>query len=102
MRRSSVITSDQIINSFTQILDLYKSSPDRVRHPLRVGSAFLGAYILPYRVYPGKRIAHNFRECLCSPDPDPEKQIRRVASYQGMLKHFNSIWFVRGCVCPRF
>lgn len=58
--------------------------------PLEHGFAFLGAYILPYRVYPGKRLVANYRDCLIHPVPDRVKQQGRVVSYMGTMRHYDA------------
>lgn len=57
--------------------------------PVRGGFPFLGAFILPWRMYPGRRIVKNFRECVRNPLQDVESQWSRFQSYCGLLKHFD-------------
>ena len=50
--------------------------------PVTNGFPFLGAYLLPYRTYPGRRIVGNFRQAIIQPDRDPQKQENRRTGLQ--------------------
>ena len=57
--------------------------------PVTNGFPFPGAFILPYRTYPGRRIVGNFRRAIMQPDKDPQKQENRITSYKGLFSHFD-------------
>ncbi len=52
------------------------------------GFPFLGAYILPYRTYPGRRIAHNAQMAFKCKNSNTALQKAREISYLGLLGHF--------------
>ena len=57
--------------------------------PASYGFNFLGVYILPYRVYPGRRLLRNCSAALLRhPDSFPEHR-KRLVSYRGMFTHLN-------------
>lgn len=56
--------------------------------PVQNGFAFLGAYVLPYRTCPSRRIVANFRECLLHPLADSVKQRARLTSYRGLFGRY--------------
>ncbi|WP_109735013.1 MULTISPECIES: RNA-directed DNA polymerase [unclassified Fibrobacter] len=58
--------------------------------PIQKGFPMLGAYILPYRTYPGRRTVKNFVECVKNPCRDEDKQKSRVQSYLGYMGHYNA------------
>lgn len=57
--------------------------------PVNNGFAFLGGYILPWRVYPGRRLAANVLSCLRNPVQPIWRQNNRLISYRGFLKHYD-------------
>lgn len=57
--------------------------------PVSSGAQFLGAFVLPWRTYPGRRTVQNFRESLLHPDPDAARQKMRETSYRGILGKFS-------------
>lgn len=79
-----------IRNFLLQELKLSLNENKTKLQPVQNGFAFLGAYILPWRVYPSRRIVKNFRKCICEPVDDKELQKARVESYLGLLKYFDS------------
>lgn len=56
--------------------------------PVVSGIPFLGAFVLPWRIYLGRRSVQNFWRCILYPDPDPCRQRHREISYRGMMWHF--------------
>ena len=50
--------------------------------PVEHGAAFLGAYVLPYRTYAGRRVMGNYRAVLRTP---VETGWNRLVSYWGLL-----------------
>ena len=58
--------------------------------PIQNGFSFLGAYILPWRMYPSRRVVKNFRNCVNSPLDDVYLQGCRMESYLGLLKHYDA------------
>jgi hypothetical protein len=72
--------------------------PRKIRlQPASRGFSFLGAYLLPYRCYPGRRIVKNYRQCLVKPCQDRIFQNQRIQSYQGLLQHFNCRSLLETC-----
>lgn len=72
--------------------------PRKIRlQPASRGFSFLGAYLLPYRCYPGKRIVKNYRQCLANPCQDQICQSQRIKSYRGLLEHFNCRSLLENC-----
>ena len=58
--------------------------------PLKNGFAFLGAFLKPGRIYPGRRIAKNAVRAFMHPRKDWWKNRERVVSYCGLLGHYNT------------
>lgn len=59
--------------------------------PVARGFPFLGAYILPHRVYAGRRLVRNYLCSLKSTQGTPgTRAASRVQSYLGLLGHFNT------------
>lgn len=58
--------------------------------PASCGFSFLGVYILPYRVYPGKRLRKSSIESLkgCR---DEDEYLKKFKSYKGFYKHLNGM-----------
>jgi len=84
-----------LLKAISQIREFLSKDLKLTLHPRKIrlqqaakGFDFLGTHILPFHLLPGKRIAGNFRECIFSPLPNPEKQAQRVQSYLGLLTHF--------------
>ena len=91
----------RLLNIIEPVRDFLRDELSLTLHPRKIslqpasrGFAFLGAYVLPYRVYPGRRIRHHFFDSLHHPLPDPELQDARMQSYRGLLGHFDS-WRMR-------
>lgn len=81
---------EQIRNFVTLRLTL-KLHPKKVYlQPVQNGFAFFGVYILPWRVYPGRRIVRNFRECVANPSSDLFCQAARLLSYRGYMGHYDA------------
>lgn len=59
------------------------------------GFSFLGAFILPWRIYPSRRLVKSFKRCLKCPWQPAWRQKNRVISYCGLLGHFNSFNLLR-------
>ena len=83
-----------LLNAIGPIRNFLRKRLHLTLHPRKIelqpavhGFPFLGAYILPYRTYPGRRVIANFRDCLRHPLPDQCKQAQRVQSYLGLLGH---------------
>lgn len=57
------------------------------------GFDFLGAFALPYRTYPGRRIVANFKECLRRSASFNGQS--RIVSYCGLLGHFDAFGMQR-------
>ncbi len=79
-----------------RIRDFLKSELFLTLHPQKIylqsvlnGFPFLGAFILPWRTYPGRRIMKNFKICVHNPLEDALSQRFRLQSYCGLLKHFD-------------
>lgn len=92
----------KLIDSIPQIRGYLKEKLRLELHPKKIylqpvqkGFAFLGAFILPHRVYPGRRLIRNFRECQRNPLPNPKEQGNRLASYLGCFSHFDSYGIVQ-------
>lgn len=91
-----------LLDAVDQIRDFVASQLALNLHPKKVylqpvqnGFAFLGVYILPWRVYPGRRIVRNFRECVAKPSADLLCQAARLQSYHGYMSHYDAnilIW----------
>ncbi len=62
--------------------------------PVRNGFPFLGAFILPWRVYPGNRLVKNFVQSLHKPAKNATLQKSKMVSYRGILAHFDAYGFV--------
>jgi retron-type reverse transcriptase len=82
-----------LLNAISQIREFLSRELKLTLHPKKIklqsaskGFAFLGAYISPFHLHIGKRIASNFRDCIFSPLSNPQKQAQRVQSYLGLLK----------------
>lgn len=82
--------------AITQIRDFLKDKLKLTLHPKKIylqpitnGFPFLGAFILPHRIYPGRRIVGNFRQAVFKPDKDTAKQANRITSYKGLFSHFD-------------
>lgn len=80
-----------------QIRDFLKNQLELTLHPKKIylqpvtnGFPFLGAFILPHRIYPGRRIVGNMKQVVLHPDKDPEKQKSRINSYKGLFSHLDS------------
>ena len=81
------------------ITEISKFLKDRLKltlHPKKIylqpvtnGFPFLGAFILPHRTYPGRRVVGNFRQAIMHPDKDANKQKNRITSYKGVFSHFD-------------
>jgi hypothetical protein len=66
-----------------------------VLHPRKIklqradnGFAFLGAYIYPNKIFAGRRVIKNFKECVYNPDAGWEKQYCKIQSYMGLMSRF--------------
>jgi len=84
-----------LLSAVSQIRDFLSKELKLNLHPRKIrlqqaakGFDFLGAYVLPFNLLPGKRIAGNFRECVFNSFSNFEKQEQRVQSYLGLLGHF--------------
>lgn len=82
--------------AIVQIRDYLKDKLKLTLHPKKIylqpvtnGFPFLGAYILPHRIYPGRRIAGNFKKAVLQPDKDAARQANRITSYKGLFSHFD-------------
>ncbi|MCX7023449.1 MAG: reverse transcriptase/maturase family protein [Spirochaetes bacterium] len=92
-----------------RLLDLHPRKI-RLQHYAK-GVPFLGAYILPGRVYPGHRLRRNFRDVIDrhdavvddhAHDGDEIRSFRSsINSYLGILKHANSWRFRVGLLRAR-
>lgn len=88
---------EQLLKCVGQIRNFLKERLLLTLHPKKIylqqvdkGFSFLGAYVLPWRVYPSRRTVKNFRECVHHPVVDESKQNSRVQSYLGYMSHYNS------------
>ena len=82
--------------SITEIQVFLKEKLSLNLHPKKIhlqaldkGFPFLGAYLLPHRIYVGKRIKHNAKRAFLNYDIDGCFNDSQQ-SYLGLLKHFDS------------
>lgn len=87
---------DVLKQSIPQIRDYLKNDLKLTLHPKKIylqpvtnGFPFLGAFILPHRIYPGRRIVGNFRKAVLKPDKDVIRQANMITSYKGLFTHFD-------------
>ena len=93
-----LIHSDKEVlkKAISKIRDFLKDNLKLTLHPRKIylqpvtnGFPFLGAFILPHRTYPGRRIVSNFQQAVMHPDKDLCKQENRITSYKGLFSHFD-------------
>jgi len=84
-----------LLDAISQIRKFMLDKLKLILHPKKIklqpaskGFSFLGAYIYPNYLKLGKRMEHNFRECIFKPSASKGKQARIIQSYLGLLKHF--------------
>ena len=93
---------DVLKQAIPQIRDFLKNQLKLTLHPKKIylqpitnGFPFLGAFILPYRIYPGKRVVGNMKQAVLQPDKDPDKQKSRITSYKGLFSHLDSYMLLK-------
>ncbi len=79
-----------------KIRDFLKDQLKLTLHPRKIylqpvtnGFPFLGAFLLPHRIYPGRRIVGNFKQTIRQPDKNACLQKQRINSYKGLFSHFD-------------
>ena len=87
---------DVLLESIPKIRRFLKEKLNLELHPKKIslqpaynGFLFLGAYILPYRMYPSRRIVKNFKESMRG-NYLPKKQKELEKSYLGLFSHFDA------------
>jgi len=92
-----LIHSDKqvLLNAISQVREFLSQELKLTLHPKKIklqsadkGFAFLGAYIYPNKIFAGRRVVNNFKECVYNPDSDSKKQNCRIQSYLGLMSHF--------------
>ena len=58
--------------------------------PVSCGFPFLGAFVLPWRVYPGRRMVKNFKRCRIASAENRLERECRLPSFRGLLAHFDA------------
>ena len=83
-----------LLNAISRIREFLSQKLKLTLHPRKIklqsadkGFAFLGAYIYPNKIFAGKRIVRNFKECIYNQESDSEKQSSRIQSYLGLMLH---------------
>ena len=87
---------DVLLKSIPKIRRFLKEKLNLELHPKKIslqpaynGFLFLGAYVLPYRMYPSRRIVKNFKESMRG-NYLPKKQKELEKSYLGLFSHFDA------------
>jgi hypothetical protein len=87
---------DVLLESIPKIRRFLKEKLNLELHPKKIslqpaynGFLFLGAYVLPYRMYPSRRIVKNFKESMRG-NYLPKKQKELEKSYLGLFSHFDA------------
>lgn len=87
---------DVLLQAIPKIRDFLKDKLKLTLHPKKIylqpitnGFTFLGAFILPYRIYPGRRIVGNFKQAILHPNKNSGKQEAKISSYKGIFSHFD-------------
>lgn len=87
----------RLLSAIQEIRNYLKGKLKLELHPNKIylqqiecGCSFLGAYILPWRIYPGQRLVRNFVSSVRNPITPLWKQKNRLVSYIGFLKHYDS------------
>lgn len=87
---------DVLLESIPKIRRFLKEKLNLELHPKKIslpsaynGFLFLGAYVLPYRMYPSRRIVKNFMESMRG-NYLPKKQKELEESYLGLFSHFDA------------
>ena len=90
--REKLCSSISLVRDFLRNRLGLELHPKKIRlQPVQCGFPFLGAFVLPYRVYPGHRLKANFLKTLWNPPADMELRKDRLVSYVGSLSHFNAV-----------
>lgn len=88
---------DRLLGSIGRIRSFLRTRLSLELHPHKVhlqdatkGFSFLGAYILPYHVYPSKRLRKSFNHALLE-CKDSNECISKLVSYTGLFSHYNGM-----------